>query len=410
MGAQTCNENGSGFDPCLGCDTPATSTSGQGGASSSTSGAGGQGGTTSSAASTTTTGGGCMPGPNTDLDQDGFTPATGDCNDCNPLVSPGAIEIAGNALDDDCDGQIDNVAPTCDQGLTIADNDPLNAAKAADLCKVAAGPKDWGVVSAKWVSPDGAAPPNSPNYSLGHGLLPDFGPNVHVQSGKTFLALSSGTARRPTDPGYQAVSGFDKGFTSNSPQGFPKQMPACPGTLTGTPHDGAALEIALRAPSNVHGFSFDFNYFSSEWPGFICSQYNDMFLAMMTPIPAGLVDGNLAFDPQGNFISVNTAFLDVCGCPENPPLPCKAGGKTFPCSLGNKGLLNTGFQDQVQDHGSTGWLTTTAPIVQNVPITIRWTTFDSGDGVLDSSVLIDHWQWLVTTGLQVGTTRILNPI
>ena len=48
---------------------------------------------------------------------------------------------------------------------------------------------------------------------------------MNVQAGKKMLALSSGTARQPTDPGYQDVSGFDKGYTSASPQGFPKESP-----------------------------------------------------------------------------------------------------------------------------------------------------------------------------------------
>lgn len=41
-----------------------------------------------------------------DLDDDGFTDATGDCDDEDPSVFPGAPE-ACNATDDDCDGAID---------------------------------------------------------------------------------------------------------------------------------------------------------------------------------------------------------------------------------------------------------------------------------------------------------------
>ena len=72
--------------------------------------------------------------------------------------------------------------------------------------------------------------------------------------------LSSGSARQPTDPGYHDVGGFDKGFQGGHPQGFPKESPACPGVITGTPHDGAALEVTLRTPANAQGFSFDFNF------------------------------------------------------------------------------------------------------------------------------------------------------
>lgn len=420
MGAQTCRADGSGFDPCLGCGETGSSGSastGAGGASSSSgSGGEGHGGTasatsstsaTSSASGSTSTGGGCMTGPNLDLDQDGWTPTQGDCNDCDPLTNPAAIEGVGDATDEDCDGLVDNVLPSCDQGLALDDNDPQSAAKAVELCKVANGPKDWGVTSAKWVSPDGSPAPVSPEYDLGHGLLGAFGPNVHVQAGQTMLGLSSGTARQPTDPGYQDVGGFSKGFSSNSPPGFPKATPSCPGVVTGSPHDAVALEIALRAPSNAHGFSFDFNVFTYEWPEFSCSQFNDLFLALLSPVPAGLADGNISFDAQGDYIGPNSSLIEVCGCAVPP---CMAGGKTFACDLGNQGLVDTGFTStQGEDHGSSGWLVSTAPVTPNQAITIRWTTYDSGDAILDTTTLLDNWRWIVTPGVQVKTTRIQLP-
>lgn len=43
---------------------------------------------------------------NTDFDNDGFTPAAGDCNDSDAAISPNAVEIADNNIDENCDGQI----------------------------------------------------------------------------------------------------------------------------------------------------------------------------------------------------------------------------------------------------------------------------------------------------------------
>ena len=43
-------------------------------------------------------------------------------------------------------------------------------------------------------------------------FLARFGPNVNVRRGERMLALSSGAARQPTDPGYLPPSGYDKQY------------------------------------------------------------------------------------------------------------------------------------------------------------------------------------------------------
>ena len=184
--------------------------------------------------------GGCMnPGPNDDNDGDGYTPNSGDCDDCEALINPNAIEIAGNGADEDCSGDFDNALPTCDQALVLDVADAVLAAGAIELCKHSGGADDWGLVTAAWVQSDGSAPPASAqenaSFHLGHGVMPDFGPNVPVRAGNTMLVLSNGTARRPIDPGYQLVTGGAKGYQSPLPAGFPKDSSTC---MTTTPSQG----------------------------------------------------------------------------------------------------------------------------------------------------------------------------
>jgi hypothetical protein len=45
-----------------------------------------------------------------DSDSDNFSLATGDCNDHVASINPGAVEIVGNFVDDDCDGLADEDA------------------------------------------------------------------------------------------------------------------------------------------------------------------------------------------------------------------------------------------------------------------------------------------------------------
>lgn len=59
----------------------------------------------------------CNPAtPDNDLDGDGY-PVANDCDDHNPAVHPGATEVV-NGMDDDCDGQIDEVPAQLCHGLT----------------------------------------------------------------------------------------------------------------------------------------------------------------------------------------------------------------------------------------------------------------------------------------------------
>ncbi|HSK13312.1 MAG TPA: MopE-related protein, partial [Phnomibacter sp.] len=57
---------------------------------------------------------GCGTGD--DIDGDGFTVAQGDCDDNNPHVYPGATEVCGNNTDDNCNGYVDE---NCMEGLPL---------------------------------------------------------------------------------------------------------------------------------------------------------------------------------------------------------------------------------------------------------------------------------------------------
>ncbi|HEY1958665.1 MAG TPA: putative metal-binding motif-containing protein [Polyangiaceae bacterium] len=357
----------------------------------------------------------CQYNDSTDHDGDGFSGTEGDCNDCDPNINPGAFDVPGNGVDEDCSGKADDEPTGCDKGLAIDSTNAGDGAKAIDLCRTTTAnatgkARTWGVISAAYVLPDGKTS-NAATFAAGHGILTAFGKdpkkpaNSKPQFGSSMLGLSSGTARAPTDPGYIDVGGDDKGYTSGSPPPYPKNTPACPGVITGTPHDGAALSLQIRVPTNANSFTLQSAFFTYEWPGFICSTFNDSFVVMMTPKPANLADGNIVFDQDGNPVSVNNSFLQVCGCTGGPP--CSAGGKSFKCPQGDSMLTATGFglDTAFEDHGSTGWLTTTVPVdtLRGQTITLLFAIWDSGDGVLDSTALMDNFQWSVNAATSVST-------
>ena len=186
------------------------------------------------------------------------------------------------------------------------------------------------------------------------------------------------------------MQGYDKYYMTGSPPGYPKDSPACPGVSTGEPHDSAGLRVVIKTPTNAKSLKFNLDFYTFEFPNFICSEFNDFFVAMMTPKPAGQPDGNISFDSKGNTISVNAGFLQVC-TPQQA-----SNGQPFACALGTSQLQGTGF-DQDTNSAATGWLQTTSPVPKpGDDITLLFAIWDSGDGILDSTVLLDNFSFDVT--------------
>jgi hypothetical protein len=425
--------NGSGFgggDESSSGSGPGSNSSGGGSGSSGTgSSNGSSGGSFGTTDASTGPKGSCQYMDSTDHDGDGFSSTDGDCNDCDPNTNPGAFDVPKDGIDEDCDGTADNEPTGCDTMAVLDSTDPQNAAYAMDLCRktteTAQGKqRTWGVVGASFVAPDGSgtcsdeismtpgACSANGNFPLGHGNLTKLGVNK-PQSGSHMHALSSGTARDPSDPGYQDVGGFDKGFTVGAAPGFPAPAPACPGITTGTPHDGMALRLTIRVPTNAQSFSFDSNFFTYEFPEYICSRYNDAFVVEMAPAPMGAsTGGNIAFDQSGNPISVNNALLQVCdaqtaGMPGGPMKP-------FSCPLGSSTLKGTGFGTDTAgtNHAATGWLKTSVnvdPSLKGKDITLVFAVWDSGDGALDSTALIDSFTWSTQPGSNTPVTTPTPP-
>lgn len=342
---------------------------------------------------------GCDSLPNEDSDMDGFTGQQGDCNDCDANVNPGAIEVIGTAddgtggaggageyvpADEDCDGTADNPPEPCDASLALPGTDPFDGARAIELCKTAATDQDWGVVSAAWVRANGV--PATVNAHM--GILNDFGPNVLPRAGGRVLAISSGTARDAVDPGYINHTTTING-PGTPPPGFPQDVPSCAGSTN--INDDVALELSVRAPTNATGYSFDFKFYSNEYPEWVCTSFNDQFIALVNPAPMGSVNGNISFDGASppNPISVNVGtFFNVCSG----------------CALGTAELQGTGFGD---GEGGTNWLQTLAPIGGGETFSIRFAIWDTGDSAYDSTTIIDNFQWVANGGtVTVGT----NPV
>src|SRR5262249_14235680 len=139
--------------------------------------------------------------------------------------------------------------------------------------------KRWGLLSAKMIHADGS--PASDN--LQWGVMKQFGPNVKPKQGANLVVLSSGTARTPDQAGF--VTPISPSYKTSSevmpPAGWPKATAGCPTPLGTTVNDSVALELKVRVPTNAKSFSFDFDFYSSEYITYVCSAFNDSFVAML---------------------------------------------------------------------------------------------------------------------------------
>lgn len=329
-----------------------------------------------------------------------------------PACSTLDVNLANSNCDLDCSGGSTPPA-SCDQGLPF-DGPAADFAKAIGLCQMADS-THWGLVSATYTRGynSTAAPADGQ-----HGIMAGFGTTIKPREGSNLGILSSGYALPCDDanPGTTCSGSgtgdpYFKGFhaamyngNGSSPPGYPKSTSQC--QVDPSVFDTIGVTLQIKVPGNAQGFSFDFDFWSGEWPEWVCTEYNDSFVAWLQSAAWSGTNGNgdlnISFDSLGNPVSVNNGFFGQCtpntqtGCDGNVT-------QTASCTGGPTDLQGTGFYNmgtycstQSTGGGATGWLTTKAPVKGGETITLQFIIWDTGDVNYDSSVLVDNLQWYGT--------------
>ncbi len=196
--------------------------------------------------------------------------------------------------------------------------------------------------------------------------------------GYKFLVLSNGPVWNSVPEGSGSLK--DKSFKDPVPSfaGY-KPVWEAPDEV----FDLHTVSFKLRAPAKAQSFSFDFNFFSAEYPGYVNQDFNDTFYAVIeAPSTNRGKRTNIAFDSRGNSIEVDNNYFQN----EFHPIP-------------NTG---TGFDR----NGSTGWLRCSWPIQGGEEFTLTFSIHDEGDNIYDSLAVIDNFRW--NEFAAVGTTDPLN--
>lgn len=381
----------------------------------------------------------CVPCPGDDCDGDGWSPAQGDCCDqynvCDlpTRVNPGAIEVAGNGLDDDCDGRVDlsnpSYAPPCDLSLPTSPTDPMDYARALGLCRVT-GETDrtWGVVSAELLRVDGAPL----GRAFGATLRPRFG-TLQPLEGSRLVVMSSAVA---TDLVQTAPALTDADTSTNAdlktclgpgcvndwfeaarpPVKLAAHLPTSPkcggdGSQKDA-YDSVMLRLRIRAPTNVASFKIRGRFFSAEYPEYVCSPFNDQMI-MLIDTPGANVgnppDKNLM--TYGDSMNVNwpiginlasgTPLFQTCVTKANSPSCWDDSVSTASCQSGPADLTTTqfGFANNGDAGcvagGATTWLATRGNVSPGSIFELRTAVWDVGDHALESLALLDDFEWSV---------------
>jgi hypothetical protein len=171
------------------------------------------------------------------------------------------------------------------------------------------------------------------------------------------------------------------------------------------------LKVVIRAPTNANSFGYNFNFFTSEYPEYRCTSYNDAYVAYYEGSLNTQTNKNISFDSAGNPVSVNNGLFTVPGGwpPQAGGTHAKLNGTGYDGVCPNGTYSGNVYSSNSICGGSTDWLQTTAPVAPGEEITLIFNIWDTGDNKWDSTVLLDNFTWSteaakVATGVYTPST------
>jgi Putative metal-binding motif len=327
--------------------------------------------------------------------QGGKCKSSNSCQKAQNGLSDPQLNVCRDLTDNDCDKKTDELPTLCDDPAKMNQQDPYDYARAMELCDVdracgldspcpgklqCVSNKCTRVLSAKFnTKADKRARAIAGQFAQGGPFKP--------RMGKSFAILSTGLADYdPKKVCPQSGTGFTNVETDPDPKAKDKKA-----------NDYLALTLQILVPTNAQSFDFDFHFFSTEYPEYVGTEYNDTFWVELN---SQKFKGNISFDKKNVPIRINNAFFSICDPSPKAPNMCSK-----PASL----LTGTGYAKDCSTAayeatgGSTDWLHTTSPVEPGETITLTFSIFDKGDHILDSAVLIDNFRWKLTPALKPST-------
>jgi hypothetical protein len=337
-------------------------------------------------------------------------PTTGD-GDGDTSTSTSTTGIPGNcgapANYVDCDGTPGNLTTNPWQAIGVnCGNDPnttvvaanatMNSVPAANAWRIVTAfgtanelPGDnryndklWAANLDNWVSPNNEEIPNNTSTAI---LMLSTGrisaPNAQgVVTEANNYQVGNGDNGNPDAGGLPAPLTAQRG-SNNGMGGTPFMncdlVNDCSDSLYNhwyvsnwnNPDDKLWMSANLTVPAGTEGYVFDFAYFSSEYPNYYNTQYNDLFIAWST---SETYTGNITF--------VNGAPLTITSLEQAQAFQYKGNAPQF---------AGTGFNG----HAATGWYTARGSAAPEESFQLTFFISDMADSILATAVLLDNFRW-----------------
>ncbi len=185
--------------------------------------------------------------------------------------------------------------------------------------------------------------------------------------GQTFALLSTGIAGSPIVTTDAANPGDERGTW------FTKQNT--------NPRDSATLIMVLKVPMYMHYLYYDVQFFSSEYPEFVGSKFNDDLTITVNSPSKGI--STYTFDVNSGYFVLNSNNIPGTGFNI-----FAQSGNPADVDIVDKTPRNPGA-----DAGASSLIVEGSPVSPNEEITVTIKIEDVGDNQFDSAAFIDNFRF-----------------